>query len=129
MTKKLKPLEEWLKQADYDLKTAESLFKTKRYIYAVFMCHLSVEKGLKGLYTKYLRQTPPKTHNLLYLIEKISLNVPIELYDFIFDLNRASVPTRYPDDLKRMMKDYKKSISRDILKKSKEVLKWLKTKL
>lgn len=29
------------KQADYDIKTAEIMFDTKRHFYAVFMYHLS----------------------------------------------------------------------------------------
>lgn len=41
---------EWLRQADYDMETAEAMFESGRYIYAVFMCHLSLEKALKGLY-------------------------------------------------------------------------------
>lgn len=129
MSKELKKPEEWFKQATYDIETAEAMFKTGRYIYTVFMCHLSVEKALKGLYTKYLKQTPTKTHNLLYLIEKIKLEAGEELYDFIFSLNRASVPTRYPDDLERMKKEYSRKITEDVLKKSKETLKWLKTRL
>jgi len=36
-----KSLQEWLKQADYDMETAEIMFDNKRHIYAVFMCHLS----------------------------------------------------------------------------------------
>lgn len=129
MSKELKKPEEWFKQATYDIETAEAMFKTGRYIYTVFMCHLSVEKALKGLYTVYLKQTPTKTHNLLYLIEKIKLEADEELYDFIFSLNRASVPTRYPDDLERMKKEYSRKITEDVLKKSKEALKWLKTRL
>jgi HEPN domain-containing protein len=39
--------QEWLKQADYDIKTAEIMFDNKRYFYAVFMCHLSIEKVFK----------------------------------------------------------------------------------
>ena len=34
--------QEWLKQADYDIKTAEIMFDNKRHIYAVFICHLSI---------------------------------------------------------------------------------------
>lgn len=127
--KKIKLPEEWFKQANYDLKTAGALLKTGRYVYTVFMCHLCVEKALKGLYTKNLLQTPPKTHNLIYLVERIKLDVPAELYDFIFNLNRVSIPTRYPDDLKRIVKDYPKKITLDILKQSKGVFKWLKAKL
>jgi len=34
-------------------------------------CHLSIEKALKGLYYKILDEVPPKTHKLLYLMNKI----------------------------------------------------------
>jgi len=40
--------EEWLKQSNYDIATAEYMYEGGRYFYAVFMCHLSVEKALKG---------------------------------------------------------------------------------
>jgi len=120
---------EWFKQADYDLDTAKAMFETGRYIYTVFMCHLSIEKALKGIYTYKLQQIPPKTHNLLYLIERIGLNVSEKLYNFIFSLNRVSIPTRYPDDLQRMLKDYNKERAEDILKKTLEALKWLKIEL
>jgi HEPN domain-containing protein len=125
----LKSPEEWLLQASYDLETADAIFGTGRYMYTVFMCHLSIEKALKGLYTKKLEEEPPKTHNLIYLIEKIGIQMPDNLYDFVFSLNRVSVPTRYPDDLKRILKDYDKDITKEILTKSKDVLKWLKERL
>ena len=60
-----KTSQEWLKQADYDIKTAEIMFDNERYFYAVFMCHLSVEKALKGLYTHRLHIVPPKIHTLI----------------------------------------------------------------
>lgn len=124
-----KNLEEWLKQADYDMETAELMFKGGRFFYVVFMCHLSIEKALKGLYQKELDKIPPKTHNLLYLVERIRLELPQNLYDFVFMLNRVSVPTRYPDDLQTMLKDYNEKRTKEIIEKGKEVLKWLKTQL
>jgi HEPN domain-containing protein len=68
MDSKYKPPEEWFKQADYDLETAETLFKSGKYIYTVFMCHLSIEKALKGLYAKKFKKYPPK--NLLKQYKK-----------------------------------------------------------
>lgn len=88
--------QEWLKQAAYDMKTAEAMFNSKTYIYAVFMCHLALEKALKGLFTRILNEVPPKTHNLVYLVEKTQLELPEKLYDFIFTRNGLSIPTRYP---------------------------------
>ena len=71
---------------------------------------------------------PPKIHNLIYLIERMNVSLSQELYDFVFALNRASIPTRYPDDLQRILKDYGKKKTEEILKKGKEVLKCLKAK-
>jgi HEPN domain-containing protein len=119
--------QEWLKQADYDIDTAEFMCSGDRNMYAVFMCHLSVEKALKGIYQKRSSAVPPRTHNLVFLAEKAQIEFPQALSDFIFSLNHAAVPTRYPDDLQRMLKDYNKEKTREIVDKSKEVLKWLKT--
>jgi HEPN domain-containing protein len=120
-----KPTEEWLTQANYDMDTADYMFRGGRYMYAVFMCHLSLEKALKGRYAEKLGKEPPKTHNLLYLLEKMKLTLPEALFDFISTLNRVSVPTRYPDDLQRILKDYDKKKTKEVLDQSKQVLQWL----
>jgi len=123
-----KPLE-WFKQADYDIKTAKIMFDNKRYIYAVFMCHLSIEKALKGLYEKRLAKVPPKVHNLIFLIEKIELELPDDLFRWLVALNRLCIPTRYPEDLRKMQKDYNKKKTGEIMQKTQEILKWLKKEL
>lgn len=120
--------DEWFKQADYDMDTAEFMFKGERYFYAVFMCHLSIEKALKGLIIQKNKEAPTKTHNLLYLIEILNLELPEDMYDFVFTLNRVSVLTRYPDDLQRMLEEYNCDKTKEILEKGKELLKWLKRK-
>ena len=121
--------QEWLRQADYDMDTAEYMWSGGRYFYAVFMCHLSIEKALKGLFQKRLREIPPKVHNLIFLIEKIGLELPQDLYDWVFTLNRVSIPTRYPEDLQKMQKDYDEEHTREVVEKSKETLQWLKAQL
>lgn len=126
---RMKRAQEWLRQSSYDMKTADAMFKSKRYIYAVFMCHLSIEKVLKGLYTQNFEDVPPKSHNLVFLIEKIKLELPEDIHDFVFMLNGLSVPTRYPDDLQKLLKVYNKAKTREVLDRAKEVLKWLKAKL
>lgn len=74
--------EEWLRQADYDIETAVVMLNGGRHFYAVFMCHLAVEKALKGLYTEVLAKTPPKTHNLIYLLNAIDKRPQVELEKF-----------------------------------------------
>ncbi|MEO0114603.1 MAG: HEPN domain-containing protein [candidate division WOR-3 bacterium] len=126
MSSKFKPSEEWFRQADYDLATAQVMFETGRYIYTVFMCHLSIEKALKGLFAKRLKKDPPKIHNLNYFCEKLRLDLPADLREFVDKLNDLSIPTRYPDELKRLLKDYKKESTEMVLIRTKELLVCLK---
>ena len=119
--------EEWLKQADYDIDTADAMHAGGRYFYAVFMCHLSIEKALKGLYHQVLNEVPPKTHNLLYLLDKIGKKPEPGLQKFIVKLNTASVATRYPDDLAKIQAAYTEEIAQDMITRSKDLLKWIKT--
>ena len=120
---------EWLKQADYDMETADAMYSSGRYFYAVFMCHLSIEKSLKGLYSKLLDKVPPKTHNLIYFLDKIQKRPERKLEKFIIRLNTASIATRYPDDLAKIQAAYTQEITREMINKSKDVLQWVKIQL
>ena len=118
--------EEWLRQSDYDMDTAEYMHKGGRYIYAVFMCHLAVEKALKGLYYEKLRKIPPKSHNLIYLLNEIGIKPPREPGKFIVKLSEASIPTRYPENLIKLQQVYSEKVVRDILIAGKELVAWIK---
>ena len=43
----------WLEGAKYDLGVANAMLKSKKYPYALFMGHLSLEKLLKGFIVKH----------------------------------------------------------------------------
>jgi HEPN domain-containing protein len=124
-----KRTEEWFRQADYDMDTAEYMYQGGRYIYAVFMCHLAIEKALKGFFHETLREIPPKTHNLVFLLNKIGLKPPESLGKFIIKLSEASIPTRYPEDLAQVQQAYTQSVVQDMLVRAKEVILWIKRQL
>jgi len=121
--------EEWSRQATYDFETAEYMFSGGRYFYSVFMCHLSLEKMLKGMYSKIFNALPPKNHNLVYFIEILELKLIKEHSDFIGELNLASVATRYPEDLAKISKEFTQINTKQILIKTKDILQWLKNDL
>lgn len=100
--------EEWFFQSDYDLETAFDMFKSGRYVYCIFMCHLSLEKVLKGLLVKTKGEFPSKSHSLIYFVEKIELKMDDSYYEFLFTLNKISVPTRYPENLRKLVAEYSK---------------------
>lgn len=116
----------WLHSAAYDIKTASALLKNKRFIYVVFMCHLSLEKTLKAVLSEKFREMPPYTHNLNKLIGLAGTELP-ERYQFFIDkINLQSVPTRYPEDFRKLSKEFNKDIAEEYLKMTKEIVRWLK---
>ena len=120
---------ERITQAEFDIETAEYMFQGGRYFYAVFMCHLSLEKALKGIYCEKLQDVPPKVHNLVYLISKTGINPPETMGKFIVKLNEANIATRYPESLENLQKAYTKNITQDIILNTKEALAWIKQQL
>ena len=118
--------DEWYFQSDYDLDTAIDMFKSGRNIYCIFICHLSLEKALKGLLIKRTEEFPSKTHSLIYFADKLGFNMSDSNYEFLFMLNKISVPTRYPEDLRKLFQAYTKERTESLLNQTKEVQLWIK---
>ena len=118
--------QEWLAQADYDFQTAEYMFSGGRYTYTIFMSHLAVEKALKGIYQKKFNAIPPKTHNLIYFVNKTNVQPPENIGRFLVKLDQASIATRYPEDLVKLQSFYTQPVVKEILSQTKETLEWVK---
>lgn len=110
-------IKNWIASADYDLKTAANLFKRRRYIYVVFLCHLAIEKVLKAIVCKKLNEMPPYTHNLNRLIELADISINESYQKFINKISLQSVPTRYPEDFAKLSMQFNKTIAEEHLKK------------
>jgi len=52
-----------------------NLYKFGHYHWALFIGHLVIEKLLKAIYVKKLKQTPVFTHDLLRIAEKIGIEL------------------------------------------------------
>ena len=118
--------EEWYFQSDYDLETAVDMLKSGRAVYCIFMCHLSLEKALKGLLIKKKGEFPSKSHSLIYFVDKLGLELSESQFEFLFMLNKISVPTRYPEDLRKLFLAYTKERTESILHQTKEIQLWIK---
>ncbi len=81
-------------QAKSDLDSAEYNFKGKKFDVAAYLCHQSVEKGLKAVYLKK-NDKLWKTHDLVKLATL--LNAPKDIIEIGNDLNPIYVEDRYPD--------------------------------
>ena len=124
-----KEVKNWLDSAQYDLETAQDMFNTGRYIYTVFMCHLALEKMLKAKMEEVTDKTPPKTHDLEYLVGLAGLSPDQEREKFIAEISNLSVVTRYPSDFQMIFNDFSRERVEIIFTKTKEVFQWIEKSL
>ncbi len=118
--------DEWYKQSEYDFRTAEKMFESGRHIYAVFMCHLSIEKALKGLFVERIKLLPPKSHNLMYFVDKLELKPESNIDEFLTLLNDQGIATRYPESLEKLILIFSKEKTELIIEQTRETLEWIK---
>jgi HEPN domain-containing protein len=120
-------IEYWVDNSDYDFKTARSMQRSGRYVYTVIMCQQSIEKLLKAHYLKKHKIEAPKSHNLLYLIEQIAVEISENDKTFLAEVSSFYISGRYPDYKKKVSAMLNRKKAKEYLKKSREFLKWLKT--
>ena len=120
-------VQNWIATSNYDLQTADAMYKAGRHLYVVFMCHLAIEKMLKAILAhKYPEDIPPKIHNLVNLTQKTELILPEDMKDFFQRIDNVSVATRYPEDLHILSKEFNQETAKRILTDTKRMIKWLK---
>jgi len=119
----------WLDGAKYDLSVANAMLKSKKYPYALFMGHLSLEKLLKALVVKQTKNHAPFTHSLPYLAEKSGIRFPEKILCKLSEFMEFHLEARYPDANKAFYKKCTRAYTTAKLTEIKEVFKWVRNKL
>lgn len=78
----------------------QSTYLTEVDIHTQFLCAIY----LKGLFQFRTGEIPPKTHNLIYLLNKIETNPDKHILKFLVKLNEANISTRYPENMDQIQK-------------------------
>jgi len=121
----------WLDIAQYDLETATSMLSGGRWLYVVFMCQQAIEKLVKGVYTLYVDDNFPRTHNIKSIIERFEDKIPMaiseEKLDFFDTLSAFYLNNRYPDFISKLSSQVMEEEATAILIETKEVFAWLLT--
>jgi HEPN domain-containing protein len=118
----------WWLQALEDLETAEANIEIKRYYASVFFSQQAAEKALKAFYIEFMRDYPPKTHNMIEISR--GLDMPDEVFEAVIELNPEYFVTRYPDAANgvpaQMYTEKKANLH---FKRATQVIKWVKSQL
>lgn len=117
----------WREHAQYDLNTAESLFLGGRFPYCLFMCHLAIEKLLKGMIVEQTQSHAPYTHNLVELASKTDKEFSSEQKSLVAELNEFNLEARYPDWKRDFYKMATREFTAIYVEKTKELFVWLTT--
>ena len=89
----------WKNSAEEDLSAAENLITAKKIRHGLFFLHLALEKALKAVLCKQIKDIPPRTHNLVRLSELMTLKLNDEQIDFLTEMNPFNMEGRYPENL------------------------------
>jgi HEPN domain-containing protein len=121
----------WLETAQYDLDSADAMYRTGRWLYVVFMCQQAVEKLVKGLYLLYIDDNIPRIHNIRAVYEKFEDQLPDKItegYLNLFDeLTTHYVSGRYANIKLKLSERLDKKASAEYIKRTKEAYAWLLT--
>lgn len=123
----------WAEMSVEDFDTAEAMFKIGKYSYVAFMCQQSVEKLTKGIYVFTHEREAPYTHNINLILTELNNicdNVDYGKYkNFISILSAYYIATRYDVYKEKIAKELQKDNCETIIKKTREVLEWLKSQV
>ncbi|MBM2815005.1 MAG: hypothetical protein HW421_1767 [Ignavibacteria bacterium] len=117
----------WFDLADDDLIVAESNLNNNHYLWCLFICHLTIEKALKGLYVQFLNETPPKIHDLVKLANFSQLNLTDIDLRFLLEMNKFNIEASDPDYKEKIKKIATSEFTEQKLLKTKEIILWLKS--
>ena len=121
----------WIELSDYDIKTAEAMLQSKRYLYVGFMAHQAIEKILKAYFVDVKGETAPFSHSLSFLAKESDIykNFSEEQKDFIDLLEPMNIEARYPTNKEQLMRSLTEKRCAEILNNAQELQRWIAQKL
>ncbi|SMP65141.1 HEPN domain-containing protein [Desulfonatronum zhilinae] len=122
-------VEYWVSSAGHDWDVAESLYKSGKYDWSLFIAHLVLEKLFKALLVKHKKTFPPRIHDLVRLATLAGGDFDEETLDFLDGVNTFNISTRYPDEKFKFYQICTKEFAATNLERIKEVQECLLKKI
>lgn len=121
----------WIESSDEDYNVMLDLKEKNRNTYCLFFGQMVIEKLLKALYAKNNKGAPyaPKTHDLLYLAEKLNLELTEEQEVILNEITTFNLSTRYDDYKRAFYNKCTDEYTEEQINKIKEVKAWLEIML
>src|SRR3989344_2900019 len=115
----------WFNSSKQDWDIVLVLLRSKNYMHALFFCHLSLEKYLKGIIVRN-NETTPITHDLLLLAEKAKIELTDHQAKLLYEVNAFNIKTRYDDYKNSFYKRATVSFTKKYINEIEKFKTWLK---
>ncbi|MEK7161330.1 MAG: HEPN domain-containing protein [Patescibacteria group bacterium] len=109
-----------------DWRVAQKLFANKEYGYALFFCHLALEKLLKAVVVANTGTPAEYTHFLLRLAELADLPINQTQIADLKAITKFNIAGRYDDEKRRFRKEATREYTQKYLNITQEFIVWLK---
>lgn len=121
----------WIESSNEDYDTMLYMKSGKKNTWCLFMGQMVIEKLLKALYAKKNVSEPysPKSHDLMYLAQKINLTVTETQKLYLNEITRFNLNSRYDDYKREFSKKCTDEYTEEQINKIEEVKKWLENLL
>jgi HEPN domain-containing protein len=116
----------WREGSNDDLEAAVALLASGKTRQAGFFVHLAIEKMLKACVVSATKDLPPRSHDLLLLVERSKMVLNESQRDFLGRVQIYCLEGRYPTELPPPPD---KETVIDDLARAKEVIQWLTNRL
>ena len=116
----------WRERSREDFDTAQSLVGLGKNTYALFFCHLAIEKLLKALVVRKTQQNAPYDHNLQRLASDASLSLDTKTQEDIADINTFNIKGRYDDFKSNFYTKATSEYTQRYVRETERILLWLR---
>ena len=126
MTEFEKTLAYFLESSDNDWKIAQKLFNSRDYAYALFFCHLTLEKLLKYLIVAKTDKAAPYIHDLVKLSQFADVELDKNTKEALKEITTFNIAGRYDDEKQTFYKKCTKPYAKKYFNITNDIYLWLK---
>lgn len=126
MTQLEKTLAYFQESSEKDWKMAQKLFRSKDYGYALFFCHLTLEKLLKAIVVAKTDKAAPYIHNLVQLARLADIKFDANTKNILKEITTFNIAGRYDDEKQAFYKKCTKPFAQKFFNVSGKIFSWLK---
>lgn len=118
----------WHRSAAEAWKTAQWLYRGKRYADCLFFCQLTLEKLLKGLVVLATREQPPYLHDLIRLAQFARIDMTDAQERVLGVISGFNLKARYDDQKETFRKQATRAYADRYLEETTSLRVWLQKK-